>query len=282
MGGHDAMMQAQRFPEDFDGIVARAPAGNIIGPVHAVQPHRQAVRNPAGMLNPAKQKLLANAVLAQCDGLDGLADGIISKPAACNYDPTALRCAGGADTGDSCLSDAQIATVKAVTTPIATNGRHLVTSRLQLRRREQPQGLGRVRLAEPDVPRWRDCCRALFSDGFIRSFITRDPNFDTSTWDANQWMAALSTRRRACISAFDPDLSRLEARGAKLIMWNGTTDTSVSPKDTSRYYERVVETLGREAADDRWSSVPGARRRPLLRRRGPRPGGPAEGAGRHG
>jgi hypothetical protein len=91
---------SQRWPNDFDGIVARAPAG---------------------MLNPAKQTLLAKAVLARCDKLDGLEDGIISRPAACGYDPTELRCTDGADTGDSCLSDAQIATVKTVTSPIATN-----------------------------------------------------------------------------------------------------------------------------------------------------------------
>ena len=119
-GGHDAMMLSQRWPNDFDGIVARAPAGNFMGLLMQFNRIAKSVRNPAGMLNPAKQKLLADAVLAQCDKLDGLEDGIISKPAACNYDATPLRCADGADTGDSCLSDAQIATVNTVTTPIAT------------------------------------------------------------------------------------------------------------------------------------------------------------------
>jgi hypothetical protein len=112
---------SQRWPNDFDGIVARAPAGNFIGLHMQFNRIAKLVRNPAGMLNPAKQTLLAKAVLARCDKLDGLEDGIISRPAACGYDPTELRCTDGADTGDSCLSDAQIATVKTVTSPIATN-----------------------------------------------------------------------------------------------------------------------------------------------------------------
>jgi len=151
-GGHDAMMLSQRWPNDFDGIVARAPAGNFIGLHMQFNRIAKSVRTPAGMLNPAKQTLLAKAVLARCDKLDGLEDGIISRPAACGYDATELRCTDGTDAGDSCLSDAQIATVKTITSPIATNRRRLVPSRLQFRRREQRQGLGRVCLAIGVVP----------------------------------------------------------------------------------------------------------------------------------
>ena len=88
-----------------------------------------------------------------------------------------------------------------------------------------------------------------FSDGFIRSFVTRDPSFDTRTWDANNWLASLSLVG-ALYQAFNPDLSGLKARGAKLILWNGTNDTAISPRDTQRYYNRVVEKMGRDAADE--------------------------------
>jgi hypothetical protein len=90
-GGHDGMMLSQRWPNDFDGIVARAPAGNFIGLHMQFNRIAKAVRNPAEMLNPAKQTLLAKAVLARCDKLDGLEDGIISRLADCGYDPTELR-----------------------------------------------------------------------------------------------------------------------------------------------------------------------------------------------
>src|SRR5688572_10925192 len=99
MGGHDAMMQAQRYPQDFDGIVAKAPAGNIMGLFMQFNRIAKQVRDPEARLSPAKQTLLANATLAQCDDDDGLVDGLISKPSACMVDTAPLRCVGGADTG---------------------------------------------------------------------------------------------------------------------------------------------------------------------------------------
>jgi hypothetical protein len=178
MGGHDAMMQAQRFPEDFDGIVARAPAGNIMGLFVQFNRIAKQVRVPANTLNPAKQTLLANAVLAQCDGLDGVADGIISKPAACTFDATALRCAGGADTGDSCLSDAQIATVNTITSPIATSDGAWSHTGYNFGAENSPKGWGEY--IWPQAAFGGASVQGLFSDGFVRSFITRDAAFDTS------------------------------------------------------------------------------------------------------
>ncbi len=247
-GGHDAMMLSQRWPNDFDGIVARAPAGNIIGLHLQFNRIAKAVRNPAGNLNPGKQTLLAKAVLAKCDKLDGLEDGIISRPAACNYDPAELRCANGADTGDSCLSDAQIATVRTVTSPIATRDGTWSHPGYNPGAENSAKGWGEY--VWPSVSVFGgDSLQGVFSDGFLRSFVTRDPGFDTKTWDANQWLASLSLVG-ALYEAFNPDLSGLKARGAKLILWNGTNDTAISPRDTARYYQRVVEKMGRDTADD--------------------------------
>jgi feruloyl esterase len=246
MGGHDAMIQAQRYPEDFDGIVARAPAGNIMGLFMQFNRIAKQVRQPAGQLNAAKQTLVANAVLQQCDGLDGVVDGIISKPAACNFDPTPLRCTGGADTGDNCLSDAQLATVNTVTSPVAmTLPPNYAHTGYFWGGENSPKGWGEYIWPNPALG---DSLQGLFSDGFIRSFVTRDPNFDTSTWTADAWASDMA-RVGALFSANDPDLSGLRARGAKLIMWNGTTDTSVSPKDNARYYDSVVAAMGKPETD---------------------------------
>lgn len=245
MGGHDAMILAQRFPEDFDGIVARAPAGNIMGLFIQFNRIAKQVRNPAGQLNTAKQTLLAGSVLQQCDALDGLADGIIGKPAACNFDPEALRCTGGADTGNNCLSDAQIATVKTVTSPVAMGNGAFGHTGYYFGGENHPKGWGEYIWPNPALG---DSLQGLFSDGFIRSFVTRDPGFDTSTWDANAWAADMN-RVGALFSANDPDLSGMRSRGAKLLVWNGTTDTSVSPKDNARYYDSVVSRMGQAATD---------------------------------
>ncbi len=245
MGGHDATMQAQRYPQDFDGIVARAPAGNIMGLFMQFNRIAKHTRVAAGTLNAAKQTLLANSVLAQCDILDGVADGIISKPAACTFDPAPLRCAGGIDTGDTCLSDAQLATVNAITTGITSADGAWSHTGYYFGGENSPNGWGEYIWPSPALG---DSLQGLFSDGFVRSFITRPPCFDTATWSADDWLPAMSVIG-SMFSAADPDLSALLARGAKLIMWNGTTDTSVSPKDNSNYYDRVVSTLGQAEAD---------------------------------
>ncbi|MES2609416.1 MAG: tannase/feruloyl esterase family alpha/beta hydrolase [Pseudomonadota bacterium] len=247
MGGHDALMQAQRFPQDFDGIVARAPAGNVMGLFMQFNRISRLVRDPAGALNPAKQTLLAHAVLAQCDGLDGLSDGILSKPAACQFDARQLRCSGGADSGDGCLSDAQIATVQAVTSPIATANGAWSHPGYSFGGEDSPKGWGEY--IWPQAQRGGASTQGLFSDGFIRSFIARDAAFDTATWNPDQWLARMDTIG-ALFSATDPNLAPLHARGAKLILWNGTLDTSVSARDTARYYDQVVSTLGAKKADE--------------------------------
>jgi feruloyl esterase len=90
--------------------------------------------------------------------------------------------------------------------------------------------------------------QARFSDGFVRSFITRDPNFDTLRWNPNDWLPELNIIN-ALFEAFDPDLSGMLAHGAKLVMWNGALDTSVSARDSGQYYDRVVATLGQKNAD---------------------------------
>ena len=124
-GGHEALVAAALYPADFDGVAANFPAYNVtLLQLSGVQ-FAKALYDDGGKgwLNPAKVKLLTDAVYAACDKLDGAEDGIISDVAACNRTFTldtvrsTLRCAGGTDTGDSCLSDAQIATIQMIDSP---------------------------------------------------------------------------------------------------------------------------------------------------------------------
>jgi feruloyl esterase len=247
MGGHDAMIEATRYPEDFDGIVARAPAANI-GVFIQFNRISRLAEAPGLNFNTAKRQLLAGAVLAQCDGLDGVSDGIISKPSACNFDPAKLRCPDGADTGDSCLSDAQIALTAAVTTPVTTSNNAYSHPGYNWGLENGPAGWNEYIWTIPTAPFNGRTAQGSFSQGFIRAFITRDPNYDTKQWNPNEWLPELSIIG-AMYSANIPDLSPLAARGAKLVLWNGTNDTSVSARDTSGYYDQVVKTIGQNAAD---------------------------------
>jgi Tannase and feruloyl esterase len=248
-GGHEAMMLSQRFPGDFDGIVGRAPAGNFMGLFMQFNNFAKAQRAPGGALNEAKQTLLAKAVLAQCDGQDGLADGILSKPSACRFDVSTLRCAGGADAGDQCLSDAQIRTVQAATLGFSTrDGAWSHPGVNWGAENNRTKGWGEYLWPLPVAPFSGESVATRFSDGFVRSFITRNPNYDTMKWNPDEWTGSLDIVGRQ-FNAFNPDLSRLRARGGKLILWNGEHDTAVSPRDTARYYDSVVRTMGQQAAD---------------------------------
>lgn len=127
-GGREALIVAQRFPNLFDGVISRAPALNVVASVGAFQRNMIAtVLNPTLNFTPAKVTLLSNAVLAACDGLDGIADGVVSHPAACTFTAatarSTLRCAGGADTGATCLSDAQLTVVDTWNAPKTFAGR---------------------------------------------------------------------------------------------------------------------------------------------------------------
>ena len=248
-GGHEAMMLSQRFPNDFDGIVARAPAGNFMGLFMQFNRISKALRSPGGVLNPAKRALLAKAVMERCDAADGIADGIISKISACSFDAASLRCAGGADTGDACLSEAQITTVKTATSSMATSDGAWSHAGYNVGGEDNPtKGWGEYIWPNAAAPFSGNSVQALFSDGWVRSFITRNPSYDPLRWDPNQWLPQLSLVG-SMFNAFNPDLGALRARGVKMIMWNGEQDTAVSPKDSARYYGEVVKKMGQESAD---------------------------------
>ena len=144
-GGREALMNVQRYPSLFDGVISRAPAYNWVGIMGAFNRTAKALAAPGGAMSPAKVATLSNAVLAACDALDGVADGVVSNPQACSFDPATLRCAGGADTGDTCLSDAQLAVVNSWTQPASFGGGRLPLQRLAAhRQRKRRRRVGRV------------------------------------------------------------------------------------------------------------------------------------------
>jgi hypothetical protein len=246
MGGHDALIQAQRYPEDFDGIVARGPAGNIMGLM--LQFHRiaTAARRPDLDFGSAQTTLLARAVLAHCDGLDGLEDGVVSNLAACRFDASTLRCPPGVD--ENCLSDEHLAFVDTVITPIQTVDGRWTHPGFPLTGGED-SSKGWAEYILPQAMLGGSTLQALFSDGFLRSFISGDAALDTTSWRHEEWLPRLA-EVGAMFNADNADLSGFHARGGKLILHNGTLDTSVSMHDSIRYYEAVVAELGEERAKE--------------------------------
>lgn len=251
-GGREALMNVQRYPNLFDGVIARAPAYNWVGFMGAFNRTAKVLAGPGGSFSAAKTQLLAKAVRDACDGLDGIVDGVVSNQAACTsgtFDPASLRCAGGADTGDTCLSDAQLAVVTSWTTdavfsgsPTFRNAGWSLTGN-----EDSPTGFGLWVSGNGAVT---GALQFLFQDTTLKNYIARDPNANSLTygaWDQNQnalyAMAALNDATNANVLPF------LNS-GGKLILWHGGNDAALSKNSTAEYHDHVTAAVGGPAAAD--------------------------------
>ncbi len=257
-GGREALMMAQRFPADFDGIVSVVPVANYTG-INLVRNKVAVLQQDGGWLNPAKVKTLRGAVNAACDMLDGLADGVISAYEKCLsvFVAKTLRCANGADTGDACLSDAQIEADRIVHRPFAypfalANG---VTAfpGWTYGSEEQPGGMiDSVTGAEPaHFPIVSEKTQSIAwanSNGFVRYMLARDAKFNPLQFSAPE----LAGRVHEISDLFDttnPDLSAFLARGGKLILKGNGADYQRSVLQEITYYKAVVGKMGQARAD---------------------------------
>ena len=251
-GGREALMNVQRYPNLFDGVIARAPAYNWVGFMGAFNRTAKTLAAPGGAFSAAKMALLAGSVRAACDGLDGIVDGVVSNQAACTpavFDPASLRCAGGADTGDTCLSDAQLAVVTSWTTDAAFTGSpSFRNSGWSLTGNEDsPTALGLWVTGNGTVT---NALQFLFQDTTVKNYLARDPAANSLTyapWDQNQnalyAMAALNDATNANILPFANS-------GAKLILWHGGNDAALSKNSTTAYYDGAVAAVGGQTAAD--------------------------------
>jgi hypothetical protein len=256
-GGHEALVAAQRYGADYDGVIAYYPANQNQAMVLSWYRMWQAAYGvPGGYLNPAKQALLKTKVMEVCDGLDGLVDGVVSNTRACDYTftPNALRCVGGADTGDGCLSDPQInavltgATAMTFAFPLA-NG---VTS------------IGPYPVYHGgDISSWLDSTGVGnssyrgFYDPVIRYFIQEDPASTSDNFNYLAWQPRVQQLSQI-MDATDPKLEAFRDKGAKMILVQGTTDMLVTHTTTSAYFERLRTRFGADLSSFvRYYVVPG-------------------------
>ncbi|MBZ5624358.1 MAG: tannase/feruloyl esterase family alpha/beta hydrolase [Acidobacteriia bacterium] len=250
-GGHEAMMAMQRYPADFDGIIAFHPVYNFIGTGLApVQFAKQIFKTDAagkfpGFLSRAKGAMLNAAAIEACDEKDGLKDGIISDPGGCRFDLAKLRCPSGGDEGDKCLSDEQIKSVQTVAgrTDFGFPLRNGVSTLPGYPILEGSDWASNAIGASPqDFPPRNGI---LTGAQTIQYWIMRDPKADPLKFDpAANWKEV--ARASAVMDANDVDLSRFEARGGKFILVHGTVDSLVNPYSSIEYFDRLVAQFGRE------------------------------------
>jgi feruloyl esterase len=283
-GGREALTVIQRWPSDWNGAIAWYPAwAGMISILGGDQMNR-ALAQPGAYLPPAKRKALFDSALQACDGLDGVRDGLISDQAKCNaiFDPSTatldghpLRCPDGGDTGDRCLSDAQIKAVKIINSP--TRFGYLASGQT-----EHPgyniwgadPGIGEgddvvhktVRWlafghSAPTMPMPNDAPYiSVFADQWFKYAITRDPNYDSLSIDPEnpgKWAARISELSKTLDAK--TDISAFAARGGKLLLAHGGNDVLVSTRSTEDYYGRLVSQMGPDAVHSfvRFYEVPG-------------------------
>jgi feruloyl esterase len=252
-GGREGLMAAQRYPSDYHGIVAGAPAFlfNVQNSLHhgwmARSNRDTGLSTGTVVLYPAKAAVLHTAVVAACDALDGQVDGLLSDPRACHFDPATIQCAAGAADTSACLTATEVATVKKFysgpTDPV-TNRRILVGG---------PQYGSELNWAGVFVPANDTVTNRVGSDNFVggaRYQIFSDAT--PPTLDELEFTEAFYAKlriRHPLNDATSPDLSAFKAAGGKLILWHGWADQHISPVNTIAYHEALQRTMGQASMD---------------------------------
>jgi feruloyl esterase len=237
-GGRQGLMEAQRYPNDYDGIVAGAPA-NIWTRLPAANLFAAAavLKDEATRLPAAKLSALYKGAIAACDARDGVTDGVIENPPACPFDPGSLQCIG--EETDSCLTPSQVGAARKVYAP-AVNPR---TQEAFFPGMVPGSELAWSALVGGTQP------LSLAVD-FYKYFVFSDPNWDWKTMDFDKDIAAGEEKAGKVLDAIDPDLRAFKARGGKLIMYHGWNDQLIPPLNTINYYNSISKLMGASATDD--------------------------------
>jgi feruloyl esterase len=241
-GGREALIAATRWPQDYDGILAVAPGYSFSELMQAFVRNSQAFIEPGAAVNQAKATTIANAVVAACDAADGVADGIVSKPLSCNFDPGTLRCSGGDN--DSCLTDAQVAAARVAYSETRDAANQLVYPGWE----PGGENLGWPAwiTMPPSAPL---SSQYLFADGFVKYWLTSDPNFNFLTPGFD--VANHPTQMAAFKATVDatPDLRTFFSQNRKLVLSHGMHDWAISYKGSVRYFDQIAGITGPTARD---------------------------------
>jgi feruloyl esterase len=236
-GGKQGLTEAQRYPDDYDGIIAGAPANYMIH-LHAwsIALNLDVTKTPASFIPPEKYPAIHKAVLEACDAKDGVKDGVLENPKQCQFDPEAIECED-AD-APSCLTASQVEAAKAIYAPLV-NPR---TKQLIFPSVEPGSEMGWSLLAGQNPV-------GIAIDTF-KYVIFKDPNWDYHTLNFDHDIDYADKVDDHLNNAIDPDLRPFFRHGGKLIMYHGWNDTAISPGNSVNYYESVLKAVGSSAKND--------------------------------
>jgi feruloyl esterase len=235
-GGRQALTEAQRYPSDYNAIIAGAPANNRMHIYAWSMWIAQAVhQGESSYIPPAKYAVIHKAVVEACDALDGLKDGLIGDPRRCHFDPKVLACKGV--DGPSCLTSQQVEVARKIYSA-AKNPR---TGQEIYPGLEPGSELGWAIHASPEPLSYA-------TDGF-KYVVFRNPDWDFRTLNLDSDVALADQVDNGTTSAMDPNLKEFFQQGGKLLMYHGWSDPQVSPLNTISYYASVLKTTGTTEKD---------------------------------
>jgi hypothetical protein len=252
-GGREALMEAQRFPDDFDGIIAGAPANDWTHLLASGIDSAQAMSNPAGYFSSIKLPAIHAAVLATCDDRDGVKDGIVNDPSSCHFDPAALLCKGRETR--ACLTAPQIATLRKIYEGGKDSRGRQIFPGLVPGAEEGPGGWGPWIVGQSPG----QSSGPAFVENFFRYIVFGDPAWTPAAANIGRSVQTADEKTARDLNATDADLSRFAGRHGKLIIYHGWNDPAISPYNSINYYGSVAKTMGAEKTADFMSlyMVPG-------------------------
>jgi hypothetical protein len=244
-GGREALMEAQRYPSDYDGILAGAPANYWTGLLSLAVVDTQALTaTPASFIPPAKIPTVANAVLAACDKIDGVADGILNDPRQCHFDPASIECKAG-DDSDKCLTTAQVSALKQIYAGIHDSKGHTIFPGYLPGAEGGGNGWG-LWITGPAPAR---SLMAFFGIGYYSNMVYEKSDWTYSTFALDSGLQAAREKTAAALDAVNPDLGAFRARGGKLVLYHGWDDPAIPALNTVNYYQDVIAKMGRVDTD---------------------------------
>jgi feruloyl esterase len=252
-GGRQALMEAQRYPEDYDGIVAGAPANywthlmtNAAKNAHAT------LKDPAAYFPAEKLPAIQAAALTACDKRDAVADGVIENPGKCGFDPAVLLCKG--EETKACLTAPQVAALKELYGGLRDAKGKVVYPGYAPSGEAETGGRGPwITGTAPEKS-----LLFAFSTNFFKYMVHSDPAWDYRTFNVERDLPA-ADKLAVHLNATNPDLKGFHARGGKLILYHGWCDAAIPGQAVIDYYESVVKKMGKDKAGSfvRLFMVPG-------------------------
>jgi hypothetical protein len=244
-GGREALMEAQRYPTDYDGILAGAPANYWSALLSTAVIDTQALTvDPASFIPQSKIPTISAAVLAACDELDGVRDGILNDPRQCHFDPASIQCKTGEDS-DKCLTAPQAVALKTIYDGIHDSTGHQIFPGFMRGAEDGPGGWG-LWITGPAPAR---SLMTYFGFGFYTYMVYEKTDWNYKTFTLDPGMKAAEDKTAAALNATDANLNPFKSAGGKLILYHGWDDPAIPSVNSVNYYDSVVKTLGATNAD---------------------------------